>query len=218
MATAESGTASHNGRIKVAFQLAFHLPFWGLVVLAALLLDRTGQLHPMGKSTTLAMLVGVAVISFGLIAAGFGASAGYLDDSEEADDLRRERGALLLGACALVSSGCSLIVLALAGPGRPIPAATGAAAAIALSVLAAIFVAVRWRRLDELNRGVARDAGYIAFTCLSWVGGTWAILAHLDFVAAPDALGWLTMIHGFSFVAGLIAFARRGGFETPSAA
>jgi hypothetical protein len=66
-----------------------------------------------------------------------------------------------------------------------------------------------------LNRSAARESGYLAFTCLTWVGGTWAMLAHVDFVAAPSALDWLTMINGFSFVAGLAAFARKGGFATP---
>lgn len=217
MGNEASGTTSYNAQIKIAFQLAFHVPFWGLVLFATKVLDKTGQLQPDGTSERLAMLVGLAVIGFGLIAAGFGTCAGYLDDSEDAEDLRRERRALLLGACALVASGSSLIVLTLAGQGRLVPAAAGAIAALLLNVLAAIFVAVRWQRLDELNRGVAREAGYLAFTCLSWVGGTWAILAHLEFVAAPDALGWLTMIHGFSFIAGLVAFARRGGFAPATA-
>jgi hypothetical protein len=218
MAKGKSGTAAHNVRIKAAFQLAFHVPFWGLVLLTITVLKKTDAFLSIGRTGKLAAVVGLAVIGFGLIAAAFGSCAGYLEDSEEAEDMRRERPALLLGAGALVSSGSSLIVLVLAGAGALIPVVAGAIAAIMLSVLAALFVAVRYRRLDELNRGVARDAGYFAFTCLSWVGGTWAILAHLGFVAAPDALGWLTMIHGFSFVAGLVAFARKGGFENPSAA
>jgi hypothetical protein len=38
------------------------------------------------------------------------------------------------------------------------------------------------------------------------------VLAHVHFTPAPDALDWLTMLHGFSFVAGLVAAARRGIF------
>jgi hypothetical protein len=140
-------------------------------------------------SGKLALLVGLAVIGFGLIAAGF-------------------------GACALVASGSSLILLSLAGPGRLLPATVGVTGALVLNIIATVFVAVRWHRLDELNRGAARESGYVAFTCLSWFGGTWAILTHLDFVAAPALLDWLTMINGFSFVTGIVAVARKGGFAT----
>jgi hypothetical protein len=67
--------------------------------------------------------------------------------------------------------------------------------------------------MDELNRGLARDASHLALTWMTWFGGTWAVLAHVHFTPAPDALDWLTMLHGFSFVAGLVAAARRGVFE-----
>jgi hypothetical protein len=44
---------------------------------------------------------------------------------------------------------------------------------------------------------------------------TWMILKKAKIYAAPapDPLDWLTMLHGFSFVAGLVAAARRGIFE-----
>jgi hypothetical protein len=214
MATGKSDAISHNARVKLAFQLAVHVPFWALVLLATWALGETGEIQTRGRSEIWATMVGLAVIAFGLIAAGFGFCAGFLDDSEEGEDLLRERRALLLGACALVSSGSSLILLSFAGRERLFPAAVGVSGALILNLLATILVAVRWRRLDELNRGVARESGYLAFTCLSWVGGTWAILAHLEYVAAPAPLDWLTMINGFSFVAGLVAFARKGGFAS----
>jgi hypothetical protein len=214
MATDDSDANSHNARVKLAFQLAVHVPFWGLVLLGILMLGETSEVQAGDSSENWARIVGLAVIGFGLIAAGLGACANYLDDSEEAVDLRQERRALLLGAGALVSSGASLILLSLAGPGRLVPAAVGLSGALLLNVCATLLVAIRWRRLDELNRGVARDAGYLAFTCSLWVGGTWAMLAHLDFVSAPASLDWLTMFHGFSFVAGLVAAGRKGSFDT----
>jgi hypothetical protein len=214
MAIDASGTSSHNARVKLAFQLAVHVPFWALVLMLTAILGKTREVQAGDTSEQLALLVGLAVIGFGLIAAGFGACAGFLDDSEEARDLRRERRALLLGACALVASGSSLILLSLAGPGRLLPAAVGVTGALALNVIAIIFVAVRWQRLDELNRGAARESGYLAFTWLAWFGGTWAIFAHLDYVAAPAPLDWLTMINGFSFIGGIVAVARKGGFTS----
>lgn len=214
MATDEHRADARNTRIKIGFQLAFHAPVWALVVLAVATLGNTEAVQAGDNSENWARLVGFAVIGFGLIAAGLGACARFLDESEEAEDLRRERPALLLGAAALVSAGSSLILLSLAGPGRLVNAGTALAVVLALNLLATVLVAVRWRRLDELNRRVARDAGHLAFSWLSWVGGTWATLAHLQFVSAPSPLDWSTMLLGFSFVAGLVAFARKGGFAT----
>lgn len=214
MATDDSDANSHNARVKLAFQLALHLPFWGLVLLGILMFGEPPEVQAVASSAKWARIVGVAVIGFGLIAAGLGACANYLDDSEEAFDLRQERYVLLLGAGGLISSGASLILLSLAGPGRLVPAAVGLPGALLLNACATVLVAIRWRRLDELNRGVVRDAGYLAFTCFSWVGGTWAMLAHLDFVSAPAPLDWLTMFHGFTFVAGLVAAGRKGSFDT----
>jgi hypothetical protein len=102
--------------------------------------------------------------------------------------------------------------MTLAGPAAVVSAALGVWGAITLNLLAALLIAIRARGLDELNRNVARYAGHFAFLWLSWVGGTWAILAHLQFMTAPAPLDWLTMLHGFSFVASLVALARRGGF------
>lgn len=219
IATDDADVKSRNVRVKLAFQLAVHVPFWGLVLLGILMLGETPEVQAGDSSEEWARIVGLAVIGFGLIAAGLGACANYLRDSEEAFDLRQEWRALLLGAGALVSSGASLILLSLAGPGRLVPATIGLSGALLLNVCATLLVAIRWRRLDELNRAVAREAGYLAFTCFSWVGGTWAMVAHLDFVSAPAPLDWLTMFHGFSFIAGLVAAGRKGIFDQrPSAA
>jgi hypothetical protein len=214
MATDHANANSHNVRVKLAFQLAVHVPFWGLVLLGIVMLGETPDGQAGDSSEEWARIVGLAVMGFGLIAAGLGACANYLHDSEEAFDLRRERRALLLGAGALVSSGASLTLLSLVSPGRLVPAAIGLSGALLLNVCATVLVVIRWRRLDELNRAVARDAGYLAFTCFSWVGGTWAMVAHLDFVSAPAPLDWLTMFHGFSFIAGLVAAGRKGIFDT----
>ena len=210
MAIDVSRAHSRNHRVKLAFQLALHVPFWALVLLIASMMDTDSSQR--GVSEKWATIVGLAEMGFGLIAAGFGACAGFLHGTEEAEDLRRERRALLLGAGALLSAGSSLILVTLAGPAAVLSAATGVWGAITLNLLAALLIAIRARGLDELNRNVARDAGHFAFLWLSWVGGTWAILAHLQFMTAPAPLDWLTMLHGFSFVAGLVALARRGGF------
>lgn len=212
MANDESGSRAHNSRIKKAFQLGIHVPFWAIVLLAAATLRERGDLT-LTASEHWAIIVGFAEIGFGLIAAGFGASANYLDDSEEGQDLRRERRALLLGAGALVSAGSALILACLTGAERLVPPGAGVTGTLLLNLSATVLATIRLRGMDELNRGLARDASHLALTWLAWFGGTWALLAHVRFTPAPDALDWLTMLHGFSFVAGLVAAARRGVFE-----
>ena len=212
MAKDESDSRANNSRIKKAFQLGIHVPFWAIVLLAAAVLGKHGDLTPTA-SEHWAMIVGFAEIGFGLIAAGFGACANYLDESEEGQDLRRERRALLLGAGALVSAGSALILICLTGADRFVSPVAGVTGALLLNLSAAILAAIRLRGMDELNRRVARDASHLALTSLIWFGGTWAVLAHVRFTPAPDALDWLTMLHGFSFIAGLAAAARRGVFE-----
>jgi hypothetical protein len=180
----------------------------------------TGALHKSdgvnagGASAFFAGVVGMLNISFGLIAAAVRASATFQNDPEEFRELGREGRALLLGAGALISSGAALILLSLAGPGRLVPSGVGLAGWLLMYSLAAILVAVRRRWLDELNRAAAREADHLAFKWMSLVGGSWAMLAHLDFVSSPSPLDWLTMLGGFSFVAGLIAPGRMGVFDT----
>jgi hypothetical protein len=198
---------------KVALILGANLTVAGPITILIRTLAGADPFHPGGTSASLAALVGWLHVSFGATAAAMRASACFLSDAEEADDLRREGGALLLGAVALIAAGVSLIVLSLAGPGRAIPPGAGAIAALSLNLLALIAAALRWRRLDELNRTVTRDAGYLAFTWLSLGGGTWALLAHLGLAAIPTPLDWLTMIAGSSFLAALVALARKGGFQ-----
>jgi hypothetical protein len=161
-------------------------------------------------------VVGMLQISFGVIAAAVRAGAAFQDDPEEAGELRREGHALLLGAGALISSGAALILLSFAGPGRPVPPAVGFVGWLLLYILAAVLVAARWRGLDELNRAAAREADHLAFKWTFLVGGIWAMLAHLDFVASPSPLNWLTMLGGFGFIAGLVAAGRKGIFDAPA--
>lgn len=206
--------------LKGGFILAANLAAVVLISCVLGLFAGADPFHPGpgGGSAGWAALVGWLHVSFGATAAAMRASARFVADSDEAADLRQEGSALLLGAAALIAAGASLIVLSMAGPGRPVLPFAGAVSAISLNALATILVTIRWRRLDELNRTAARDAGYLAIGWLTLFGGTWAILAHVGLVGAPTPLDWLTMMGGFSFVSGLVAFARKGGFASmPSA-
>jgi len=213
MVTDGSDAKSRSARVKGRFLLAAHAPVWVLVLLGIFLLGKTGTVKAGGASEWFAVVVGLSLISFGITAAAIRASADFLPDPDDADDLREQGRALILGSGALIAAGSSLILLSLSGPGRLVPAAAGLICVLFLNILSTVLAARRWRLLDEMNRAVAYEAGYLAFAWLSVIGGTWAMLAHLGFAASPAPLDWVTMFFGFNFFAGLIALARRGGFE-----
>lgn len=216
MATDGSGRGPRGTRIPLVFMFVVIIMVWALFFGVSHGRHSTGALNPRNAYVFFAEVVGMLQISFGLVAAAVRASAAFQPDPEEAGELRREGGALLLGAGALISSGAALILLSLAGPGRTVPSVIGLWGWLFLSIVAAILVALRWRVLDELNRAAVLNSDHLAFKWLSLIGGAWAGLAYLNFVAAPSALDWLTMLGGAGFVAGLIAAGRMGVFDVPS--
>lgn len=217
MAINGSRTRPRGTRIPSIFMFVVIIMVWALFFWMSQGLHTSGTVDAGRASVFFAGVVGMLQISFGLVAAAVRASAAFQDDPEEARELRRDGRALLLGAGALISSGAALILLSLTGPGRAVPSVIGLSGWLFLSILAAVLVAVRWRGLDELNRAAARESDHLAFKWLCLIGGTWAMLAHLNFIAAPSALDWLTMLAGASFVAGLVAAGRMGVFDVPVA-
>jgi hypothetical protein len=211
--TNRAGANPHSAQVKLICVLAANVPFSALVLWGTVTLGKNHIVKSGGAAEMVAAVVGMLHISFGLTAAAIRASGYFIHDTDESDELRRQGRALLLGAGALVAAGSSLILLSLAGPGRLVPPTFGLVLVMLLTILATVLVAIRLRLLDELDRAVARESGYLAFGWFSMVGGTWAILTHLGFVATPTPLNWLTMIYGFSLVAGIIASAHRGGFD-----
>lgn len=213
MTTGRAGVNQQSAQVKFICILAANMAFWVLMLWVTAALGKMGAVKSRGLSEALAVVVGMLNISLGLTAAALRGSARFIPDTEEREELRRQGRVLLLGAAALVAAGSSLIVLSYAGPGRLVPPTGGLVVVILMSILATVLVNMRLRLLDELNRAVALESGYLAFGWFSLVGGTWATLTHLGFVPAPTPLNWLTMIYGFSFVAGIIALAHRGGFD-----
>ncbi len=215
IASEKSGPGRGSLALKIVLILGANAAIIGLVTWWIFALQAGSAYRPGGLSEAAAGFAGLIHMAFGIVAAAMRATARFEPDPEFAEDLRREGRALLLGAVALIAAGLSLVLLSLAGPDRPIAPLPGAVAVIGLSTFALIVAAVRLRGMDELNREVARDAGRLAFAWTSLFGGTWAVLAHVGFLRAPAPLDWLTLMGGFSFVAGLVALARRGGFEQP---
>lgn len=155
-------------------------------------------------------LVLIVVAFFGTLAtASVRAGANFVDDEVAADEMR-ERGRLLVYSFAWIAAcGLLLIGLSVAGPGGLLsPVAAVAAALVLIAVLAVLGIAT-WRLSDELGRTLSRETGNMAFYLILVLGGGWAILAHLGFVAGPAPLGWLTMFVVLMFVASFIALGRR---------
>lgn len=182
----------------------FLLAIWGL--------RATDGAGAMGASEWTAavfgtVLIGVAV--FGIVAAASANMGADLVDEEGADDLRDRPRLIVYGLVWMAAYGLLLIGLSLAGPGGMLPlAATLAGLLVLIAVLTVLGIAT-WRLSDELDRTVSYEAGNIAFYLIWAVGGGWAMLAHLGFVAGPAPIDWLTLFSVLMFAASFIAAARR---------
>jgi len=196
-------------RPRTVFVLTANALFGVLVVLVIVALSTSGAVKTAGASEGAAFLVGLLHVAFGITAAAVRACAPF-QEAEEADDVRRQGRALLLGAVILVAAGSSLILLSLAGPGGVVRPAAALLCALLLNAVAAVLAAMRWPLLDEMDRTLTNETARLGLRWTALFGGTWAMLAHLGFVAGPAPLDWLTMFGGFGFAASMVELARRG--------
>lgn len=188
--------------------VAILLIVWGFSALAG-----AGALDSMSVSEWFAAVAGSAVVFFAFlgILAVWSAHAGtdLIDDELAADNLRERSRLILYSFVWMVACGLLLILLGLAGPGGVLPPAAALAGALLLiGILVALGIAV-WRLSDELDHTLSHEAGSMAFYLILVLGGGWAMLAHLDYVAAPAPIDWLTLSIVLMFVASFIAVGRR---------
>lgn len=148
-----------------------------------------------------------APIGIGLLAPKAGAA--FLN-VEDADEMREERGQLFCSFLGMAGAGAALLVAALAGPGGMIDATTGLTLFAGLTVFTTVLSLWMTGRQDELMRAVSRETAAIAFYVVGTVGTLWALLAHLEFVAAPAPLDWLSIFWGGILLAAFIGVGRRG--------
>src|SRR5215467_8913211 len=123
--TDRAGANPQSAQVKLICVLTANVPFWVLMLWGTVTLGKTHTVKSGGGTESLAGVVGMLHISFGLTAAAMRASARFIYDTDESDELRRQGRALLLGAGALIAAGSSLILLSLAGPGRLVPPTGG---------------------------------------------------------------------------------------------
>jgi len=188
--------------------IASLLLVWGFTALA-----RAGVLGAMGISEWVAVVTGSVLIVFaalGTLATASAHTRADLIGDDGAVEEMRERGRLFLCSFAWIAAcGVLLTGLGLAGPGGALSPAAGLAGALVLTaVLVALGIAA-WRLSDELGRTLSREAGNIALYLILALGGGWATLARLGFVAGPAPLDWLTLFTVLMFAASFIAAGRR---------
>lgn len=129
---------------------------------------------------------------------------------EDEEEIREQRGMLLLSSYAMMLWGVALVLLALSGPEALI--ASGAAVVIAFVCYAAgMYFSYRSYALsDELMMAVNRESALWSFSLVFILLGGWAALAHAGFVAGPGPLDILSAFYVTSLIAAFIAAGRRG--------
>ncbi len=191
----------HNGVAVGAFLLAVQ-GFGALV--------RTGAMTPSIWTAAVTGATIIVVATLGSLAVGIAHGRADLIDDEAAAEEMLERSRLLLYSFAwMIAWGLMLIVLALGGPADLLSPTAALAGALALIAVAAALGVAVWRIMDELDRTLSHESGNMACYLILAVGGGWAMLAHLGFVAAAAPLDWLTLLTVLMFAASFIVLGRR---------
>ena len=184
-----------------------------LGAMGMLTLADSGLLGTLDASREIALLVAMIYLvtgiglAVGLAAPGFGAR--FLN-VEDADELREQKAMLSASVMGMIALGLALVVAALAAPVGPVPAGVALAGVIGLLIVSWIAGIRQRRHIDELFRSLSRESTALGFYLMFFVGGGWALLAHLGYTAAPQPLDWLTMFAALLLAATFITCARRG--------
>ena len=180
----------------------------GLSGVRALALTRPISASEMFAAATGAILVVVGALG-GLLTASVRSDLNLVEDEVAAEEMR-ERGQLFLCSFAwLFACGLLLIGLSLGGPGGLLSAAVAGSGALVLVAILTLLKIAAWRLQDELGRTLSHETGNMTFYLILVIGGGWALLAHLGFVAAPAPLDWLTLFTVLMFAAAVIVLGRR---------
>ncbi|WP_338241088.1 hypothetical protein [Aurantiacibacter hainanensis] len=146
------------------------------------------------------------MVGVGLVSPGFGVRFLNVEDRSE---LREQRTLLAYSAASILALGSGLLLVVLSGPGGTFGPDIGLIA-VPLVAIGLVLGIRQWRYADELMRTVSHESAATAFYLLFAIGGGWAILAHLEYLAPPATLDWLSMIWAAGLFGSFIASARRG--------
>ena len=173
----------------------------------------SGALPEIGASREIASLIGILfllialIIGIGIISPKHGSKILNVEDAEE---LEEQKADLFYSALVMLIGGVSLMILAFAEPVGPIGRGVALAAFLVSTVVTVVCSLAAQKKQDELMREIGKECAVVAFYIVTAIGGTWAVLAHLDYVAAPAPLDWMTMFWGFTLLAAFITTGRRG--------
>ena len=173
----------------------------------------SGALGALDTSREIAALVGMlylmtaAVVGFGLVSPDAGSR---LLNVEDADELREMRPMLRWSVLGTASIAAILFIAAFAAPAGPIGAPVALALVAILFVLACYTGHRQRAHTDELMRAVAVEGTSAAFYLTVVVGGGWALLAHLGYLAGPEPLDWLTMFASLMLLGCFVITIQRG--------
>ena len=173
----------------------------------------SGALPEIGASREIASLVGILfvlialIIGFGIISPKHGSKVLNVEDAEE---LEEQKADLFYSALVMLIAGLSLMILAFAEPVGPIGRGVALAAFLASTLATVVCSLAAQKDQDELMREISKECAAVAFYLVTAIGGTWSVLAHLGYAAAPAPLDWMTMFWGFTLLAAFITTGRRG--------
>ncbi len=198
--------------INIVFLGMLALAAWSYGALAGGALPGAMDLSAKAALVLGLTLLGLALLCLAVVGAAH-LPGSFLTD-EQAEDTRDRRRVTLYSAAWMAAMGGTLTLLSLAAPGGPISPATALAGSVMLlGIATAADFAIR-PLLDELWQALSRESGNAAFQIVFFLGGGWAILAHLGYVRAPTPLDLVTLFVSVSLIAGTVAVGRRGLFKT----
>ena len=213
----EAGTMSSGGKgRKVLLQLVLGGIAGGVGMFAALtfLEGQSGAKVEPAQALAIGVVLVFGLMSLlvglGVLVPGVGARTLNVEDAEE---LREQRSALLVGGVSFLLVALIVAALALGGSAEA-PGLIGsseAALIAAVSTLALIAWSVIHRNKgDEMMRAAAKDAATTTTSLLFLVFVIWAGAAHLGFVPMFEPLLFVAGFFALYLVAVFIAIGRRG--------
>lgn len=214
MTQASNGRAQGSRRFKktlIALAIGGVSGFLG-ATLALRFLD-ADSMPDVGASVEIAVLVAMLYVLTG-VAVGVGVlspkmGAKFLN-VEDAEELQEQRSMLAYSTFGMIGAGVALGTVALGGEAGVVDPVWALVIFAVLTVLAVWLSLKSLKIQDELMRAVGRETGALSFYLTVGIGGTWALLAHLGFTAAPQPLDWLTMFWSLMLVACFIIIGKRG--------
>lgn len=181
--------------------------------MAALQFIDSDTIGGLGKSASVAALVGVLYVVIGL-SIGLGTASPKIGarflNVEDADELREQKKVLTNSGAAMVLWGVALFALALASPEGPLPQGAALALGAGGLVIGSVFSIPVYRLSDELMRAVNLEAATIGYVLVLLIVGGWAMLAHLGYATLFAPLDVLTLFYVLMLLASFIAVGRRG--------